>query len=104
MLLNQQTHKSNFENVNSDKSVYGYIGVPRVMGLTYVKDGHVLLTDESKKVLQTKDLSYLYEVISYNVLAFDDIVEFLKTTGEPQSEHNILVPYSIEAVIKNKKL
>ncbi len=83
-------YKSNFENVNSDKSVYAYIGVPRVMGLTYVKDGLVLLTAEGKKVLKTKDLNFLFEVISNNVFVFDDIVEFLKTTNEPQSEHNIL--------------
>lgn len=83
-------YKSNFENVNSDKSVYGYIGVPRVMGLTYVKDGLVLLTAEGEKVFKTKDINFLFEVISNNVLAFDDIVEFLKITDEPQSEHNIL--------------
>jgi hypothetical protein len=32
----------------------------------------------------------LYDTISKNILAFDDIFQFLKTIGEPQSQEQIL--------------
>ena len=81
---------SNFENVKSKKTANGYINVPKNMGLTFMHNGYVQLTDAGKEVLKTKGISLLYETISKNILAFDDIVEFIKTSGEIQSEQSIL--------------
>ena len=81
---------SNFESVKSEKTSNGYIKVPKNMGLTYIENGYIKLTEAGKKVLETKNTNFLYETISKNILAFDDIVEFIKTSGEIQSEQSIL--------------
>lgn len=80
----------NFENVRSEKTANGYINVPRSMGLTKLKNGEVHLTNEGQEVLSNKDLEFLYETISNNILAFDDIVEFMKTSKEVQTEQSVL--------------
>lgn len=80
----------NFENVKSEKTTWGYINVPRNMGLIDFKDGKCFLTDDGRKYLESKDLSILYETISKNILAFDDIYQFLKTVKTPQNEEQIL--------------
>lgn len=82
--------KQNFENVKSDNTASGYSRVPRAMGLTFVQNGITKLTADGEQVLKTKNLEVLYDVISKNVLAFSDIVEYLKISGEPQSEQDIL--------------
>ena len=43
------------------------------------------------EILESQDLDLLYDTISKNILAFDDIVEFMKTSEEVQSEQSILV-------------
>jgi restriction endonuclease Mrr len=83
-------YKSNFNTVKSDNTANGYINVPKNMGLTSIQDGIVNLTEAGIQVLQTKDLEYLYQTISKNIVAFDDIVEFIRTSEEPQTELNIL--------------
>jgi HJR/Mrr/RecB family endonuclease len=80
----------NFENVKSEKTTWGYINVPKNMGLIYFRDGICNLTDAGEKYFQTKDLNFLYDTISKNILAFDDIYQFLKTVDEPQSQEQIL--------------
>jgi len=81
---------ANFDNVNSEKTANGYVNVPRSMGLTILDDGEIKLTKEGREVLETKNLNLLYEVISNNILAFSDIVEYMMSSGEPQSEQSIL--------------
>jgi restriction endonuclease Mrr len=80
----------NFDNVKSEKTTWGYINVPRNMGLIYVKDGKCLLTDDGRTYFKTKNFDFLYNTISKNILAFDDIYQFLKTIEEPQSQEQIL--------------
>jgi len=80
----------NFENVKSEKTSWGYINVPRNMGLIEFKDGKCGLTEAGRHYLASKDLNLLYDVISKNILAFDDIYEYLKTAKEPQNEEQIL--------------
>lgn len=80
-----------FENVNSKKTAQGYVSVARKMGLMKFQNGQAFLTDEGIEVNETKNTQLLYESISKNILAFDDIVEFLGTTNRPQSEKEILV-------------
>ncbi|HQQ96768.1 MAG TPA: restriction endonuclease [Cyclobacteriaceae bacterium] len=80
----------NYENVKSEKTTWGYINVPKNMGLISFKDGKCNLTEEGEQYLGTKDLNFLYETISKNILAFDDIYQYLKTVKEPQNEEQIL--------------
>jgi hypothetical protein len=83
-------YKTNFDNVQSDKTAYGYINVPKSMGLTFMHDGTVKLTEIGNKVLATRDTELLFETISDNILAFDDILEFMRTSEEVQDEKSIL--------------
>ena len=80
----------NFDTVKSEKIANGYINVPQNMGLTVSENGKIGLTEEAEKILQNQDLGLLYDTISNNILAFDDIVEFMKTTEEAQSQNSIL--------------
>jgi hypothetical protein len=60
------------------------------MGLTHIDNGRIKLTQAGAEALETKDINLLYETISNNILAFDDIVEYMKTSGEIQTEQSIL--------------
>lgn len=80
----------NFENVKSEKTCLGYINVPKSMGLIFFKEGIIYLTDAGIQYLKSKDIQFLYETISKNILAFDDIYEFLNTVKEPQNVENIM--------------
>jgi hypothetical protein len=79
-----------FDTVQSEKTANGYINVPKSMGLIYMNDKVLALTEDGKKFLTNKNLAFLYEVISKNILAFDDIVEFLRNENIPQTTQNIL--------------
>ncbi|MFH1965249.1 MAG: hypothetical protein ABIJ42_06860, partial [Acidobacteriota bacterium] len=80
----------NFDTVKSEKTVNGYINVPRTMGLTTHEDGRVKLTKAGEEILASGDLNRLYETVSDNVFAFEEIIEFLETTDEIQTEETIL--------------
>jgi HJR/Mrr/RecB family endonuclease len=82
-------YKNNFENVQSDRTSEGYIFVPKSMGLIEIKDGIYYLTEEGKKYIETKDLNLLYDLISKNIFAFEEIFEFLKNSDEPKKESEI---------------
>jgi len=82
---------NNFENVKSENTANGYINVPKSMGLTKTDNGKIVLTKEGHTFLKHRNYDFLYETISENVLAFEEIVEFIKTTGETQTEQDILV-------------
>ncbi len=79
-----------FDTVNSEKTATGYVMVPRTMGLVDAKNGKFFLTAPGKKVLETRNLDLLYETFADNVFGIDEIVEYLETAGEPQSEEDIL--------------
>ncbi len=83
-------YKTNFDNVKSEKSANGYINVPKNMGLTNTYNGKIKLTEVGEEILKTSDINLLYETISDNILAFDDIVEYMQTSGEIQTEQSIL--------------
>jgi restriction endonuclease Mrr len=83
-------YKKNFDNVKSDKTANGYINVPKNMGLTHLDNGRIKLTQAGAEALESIDVNLLYETISSNILAFDDIVEYMKTSGEIQTEQSIL--------------
>jgi len=79
-----------FDVVKSAKTAGGYVGVPRAMGLTTMKNGKIILTDDGIKVQKTNDLDLLYTVFAANVFAIEEIMEFLKSSPEPQDEENVL--------------
>ena len=83
-------YMTEFEVVNSEKSANGYINVPKSMGLTIFNNGNIELTEEGNEFLNTGDIDFLHETISRNIFAFDDIIEFMKSSGEAQSEQSIL--------------
>ena len=79
-----------FTVVKSENTANGYVNVPKMMGLTAHENGNVVLTPKGRSILKSRDYEELYDCISTNVLAFDDIVEFLKSSNEPQSQEDIL--------------
>lgn len=79
-----------FDTVKSEKTTWGYISVPRNMGLIDFKDGACFLTDEGRRYIETKDCELLYDIISRHILAFDDIYQYLSTVRDPQNEEQIL--------------
>ncbi len=80
----------NFENVNSDKTSGGYARVPRTMGLVNVENGIFFLSEEGEHYLKSKDVDFLFEVINKYVFGFEEILEFLSFSEEPQKEQDIL--------------
>ncbi|MCG8455626.1 MAG: restriction endonuclease, partial [Holophagales bacterium] len=79
-----------YQNVTSKKTAFSYTNVPKSMGLLLVRDGRVELSPDGIRYLRTKDVDLLHSIISENILAFDDIVEFVASSGEPQNEKKIL--------------
>jgi len=80
----------NFDNVKSEKTTWGYINVLKNIGLIAIKEGQCFLTEPGRQYLSTKDLNFLYQTISKNILAFDDIYQLLKTIDKPQTQEQIL--------------
>ncbi len=81
---------ANYENVNSEKTARSYVHVPRQMGLTGIENGKYVLTEEGKRVNDRRNIEELYEIICAHIMAFEEIVEFLRTAGSPQDEQAIL--------------
>ncbi len=83
-------YKAKFDVVRSYKTANGYVNVLKSMGLTITEGGRVSLSKDGERLLESRDIEFLYETISRNILAFDDIVEFIRTSGEAQSERNVM--------------
>lgn len=81
---------NNFENVESEKTTWSYLNVPRNMGLVEMRDSIFTLTKDGNEYFKNRDLDFLYQTISKNILAFSDIYEFLKTIDKPQNDEQIL--------------
>lgn len=79
----------NFEDVTSEETSKGYLRVPRYIGVINIDKGKVSLTEEGFSFLKSQDKDYLFEVISNNILAFDDVYAFIKSS-EGVSESEIL--------------
>jgi hypothetical protein len=76
--------------VKSERTANGYINVPQNMGLTISDNGKIIITTEAEKILNDNDIDLLYEMISRNILVFDEIVEYIKNREEVQSQQSIL--------------
>ena len=79
-----------FDNVSSHKTANGYLNVPKNMGLIDFQEGICLLTDAGKEYLNTKDLKLLFRTISDNILAFEEVYQFLLSSPEPKSDQEVL--------------
>jgi hypothetical protein len=80
-----------FEQVKSEKTAAGYVNVPRSIGLTSMRDGKIYLTADGERVHQTRDRGILFDIFAKNILGIEEIVEFLKTAAEAQTEAEVLV-------------
>ena len=81
--------KSSFENVESEKTIYGYLGVLRVFGLTKLVGSRLELTDIANKYLKRKSKTELFDIINERIFGFDEVLEFIKESNEPQSESDV---------------
>ena len=79
-----------YENVSSEKTANGYVNVSKTMGLSTYEGGKVKLTDAGEEIRLSKDLDRLYEIANENVFGFEEIVEFLESCEDPQTEESIL--------------
>jgi hypothetical protein len=79
-----------FPQVRSEKTAGGYVNVPRAIGLTQIVDGKTRLTEDGRRVRESRDRDLLYSVFSKNILGVEEIMEFLKTAREPQTEVTVL--------------
>lgn len=81
---------NNFENVTSEATTNGYINVPKNMGLIQSIHGQFSFTADGERYMAKPEKELLYEIIAKNILAFDDIFEYIKTSGRPISEEEVM--------------
>ncbi len=81
---------SNFESVSSEATIQSYINVPKNMGLIRFENGVYEFTDDGNKYFKSNDKELLYDIISKNILAFDDVYEYINTSKVPVNEEEIL--------------
>lgn len=79
-----------FDNVSSRKTANGYLNVPKNMGLIDFNNGVCMLTESGREYFESKDLELLFNIISSNILAFEEIYELLLNSSEPKSDQEIL--------------
>lgn len=80
----------NFKNLESQNSTQSYVNLPRNLGLTKYENGKYSLTADGESYFSSKSKESLYEIISMNILAFDDIYEFIKSSSSSVDEEEIL--------------
>ena len=79
-----------FEKVNSVKAAGAYVFVPCNLGFISIEQGEVKLTPAGDQALTSKDLNFMYDTVAQNIFAIEEIVEFLKASGNVQTEQEIL--------------
>ncbi len=80
---------SEFESVSSAKTISGYINVPKLMGLVKKSGSTLTLTELGVEYSSNQNNERLYKIISDHILAFEEIVDFLKTANSPQNAKDI---------------
>jgi hypothetical protein len=81
---------NSFESVTSELTTLGYINVPKSMGLIQSVNGKFSLSADGERYLKNPDKKILYEIIAKNILAFDDIYEYINTSATPVGEEEIM--------------
>jgi restriction endonuclease Mrr len=79
-----------FDTVSSFKTANGYLNVPKNMGLIQFKNGICELTEAGKEYLANKDLDFLYRTTANNILAFEEVFEFIQSAPGPKVDQEIL--------------
>jgi HJR/Mrr/RecB family endonuclease len=79
-----------FDNVSSKKTANGYLNVPKNMGLIDFNDGDCILTAAGKQYHADKNLEFLFDIISTNIMAFKEVHQFLLSSPEPKSDQDVL--------------
>lgn len=79
-----------FDNVSSKKTANGYLNVPKNMGLIDFENGLCRLTPAGDKYRDEKDLEFLFQTISANIMAFDEVHQFLFSSPEAKSDQEVL--------------
>lgn len=79
-----------FDNVTSKKTATGYLTVPKNMGLIDFIDGDCSLTVAGDEYLTNKNLEFLFKTISSNIMAFEEVYQFLVSSPEPKSDQEVL--------------
>ena len=79
-----------FEKVNSTKAAGAYVFVPRNLGFISIEKGSVNLTPAGEQALSSNSLKFMYDTVALNIFAIEEIVEFLKESGNAHSEQEIL--------------
>ena len=81
---------SNFENLEIEATTQGYIYVPKNMGLTTLINGNYQLTESGERYLKAKSKDVLYDIIANNIMAFDDVYKYIKSSSSEVNEELIL--------------
>ncbi|HOP22622.1 MAG TPA: restriction endonuclease [Gammaproteobacteria bacterium] len=79
-----------FDNVSSKKTANGYLNVPKNMGLIDFENGVCILTPAGNQYRNEKDLEFLFQTISANIMAFKEVHQFLLSSPEAKSEQEVL--------------
>ena len=66
------------------------------MGLIDFNNGICILTEAGHEFQKSKSLEFLFQTISNNILAFEEVYEFLLSSPDPKSDQEIL-----EYVVEN---
>lgn len=80
----------NYDSVTSLKTASSYLNVPKNMGLVDYRDGIFTLSQSGSEFLNNRDLDYLYQTISSNIMAFEEIYQFLVSSPVPKTDQDIL--------------
>lgn len=81
---------SSFDNVSSLKTANGYLNVPKNMGLIEFVSKNCVLTEAGIEYRKNKNLEFLYKIISNNILAFEEVYQFLLSSEESKTDQEVL--------------
>lgn len=80
---------SSFNNISSHKTANTHILNLSNIGLIQIRKNKIEISDSGKKYRATKSSEVLFNIIGENILAFSQIVDFLKSAKSPQTETEI---------------
>ncbi len=78
--------KEHFENVESPKTITGYLGVLRTFGLITTQNSIVSITPEGKQFSKKPTEDALFDLINVRVFGFEEVLQFINESEVPKSE------------------
>lgn len=82
--------KKHFDNVESDRTINGYMGVLRGFGLCCTKDKQFELTDIAKELLKNPSKERLFEIVQERIFGIDEILEYVAQSEQPVSSKDVM--------------